>query len=136
MELLKAIKISAAGMRAQSVRIKTIAENIANAESLSPTPGQDPYRRKIVTFRNVLDRKLGVELVQVRDIERDQSAFKKRFDPSHPAADNDGYVRMPNVSPLVEMMDMREAQRSYRANLRIIEVAKKMLSSTIDLLRI
>lgn len=135
MELLKAIKISAAGMRAQSVRIKTIAENIANAESLSPTPGQDPYRRKIVTFRNVLDRKLGVELVQVRDIERDQSAFKKRFDPSHPAADNDGYVRMPNVSPLVEMMDMREAQRSYRANLRIIEVAKKMLSSTIDLLR-
>lgn len=135
MELLKAIKISAAGMRAQSVRIKTIAENIANAESLSPTPGQDPYRRKIVTFRNVLDRKLGVELVQVRDIERDQSAFKKRFDPSHPAADNDGYVRMPNVSPLVEMMDMREAQRSYRANLRIIEVAKSMLSRTIDLLR-
>lgn len=135
MELLKAIKISAAAMRAQSVRIKTIAENIANAESLSPSPGQDPYRRKIVTFRNVLDRKLGVELVQVRDIERDQSAFKKRFDPSHPAADNDGYVRMPNVSPLVEMMDMREAQRSYRANLRIIEVAKKMLSSTIDLLR-
>lgn len=136
MELLKAIKISAAGMRAQSVRIKTIAENIANAESLSPSPGQDPYRRKIVTFRNVLDRKLGVELVQVRDIERDQSAFKKRFDPSHPAADKDGYVKMPNVSPLVEMMDMREAQRSYRANLRIIEVAKKMLSSTIDLLRI
>jgi flagellar basal-body rod protein FlgC len=135
MELLKTIKISAAGMRAQGVRIKTIAENIANAESLSPTPGQDPYRRKVVTFKNELDRKLGVELVKVRDIEYDKSDFKKRFDPTHPAADKDGYVKMPNVSPLVEMMDMREAQRSYRANLRIIEVAKSMLSRTIDLLR-
>ena len=135
MELLKTIKISAAGMRAQGLRMKTIAENIANAESLSPTPGGDPYRRKIVTFRNVLDRKLGVELVTVRDIEFDKSDFKKRFDATHPAADKDGYVRMPNVSSLVEMMDMREAQRSYRANLRIIEVAKSMLSRTIDLLR-
>ncbi len=135
MELLKTIKISAAGMRAQGVRIKTIAENIANSESLSAEPGQDPYRRKIVTFRNVLDRKLGVELVQVRDIEHDKSDFKKRFEPNHPAADKAGYVKMPNVIPLVEMMDMREAQRSYRANLRIIEVAKSMLSRTIDLLR-
>ena len=135
MELLKTIKISAAGMRAQGVRMKTIAENIANAESLSPAPGQDPYRRKIVTFKNVLDRTLGVELVKVRDIERDRSEFKKRFDATHPAADKDGYVKMPNVNPLVEMMDMREAQRSYRANLSIIEVAKSMLSRTIDLLR-
>ncbi len=135
MELLKTIKISAAGMRAQGLRMKTIAENIANAESLSPTPGGDPYRRKIVTFRNVLDRKLGVELVTVRDIEFDKSDFKKRFDATHPSADKDGYVKMPNVNPLVEMMDMREAQRSYRANLRIIEVAKNMLSRTIDLLR-
>lgn len=135
MELLKTIKISAAGMRAQGLRMKTIAENIANAESLSAEPGQDPYRRKIVTFRNVLDRRLGVELVTVRDIEYDKSDFKKRFDPNHPAADKAGYVRMPNVVPLIEMMDMREAQRSYRANLRIIEVAKSMLSRTIDLLR-
>ncbi len=135
MELLKTIKISAAGMRAQGLRMKTIAENIANAESLSAEPGQDPYRRKIVTFRNVLDRRLGVELVTVRDIEHDKSDFKKRFEPNHPAADKAGYVKMPNVIPLVEMMDMREAQRSYRANLRIIEVAKSMLSRTIDLLR-
>ncbi len=135
MELMKAIKISAAGMRAQGVRMKTIAENIANAESLSPAPGQDPYRRKIVSFKNVLDRTLGVELVKVRDIEHDRSDFKKRFDAGHPAADKDGYVRMPNVSPLVEMMDMREAQRSYRANLSIIKVAKSMISRTIDLLR-
>ncbi len=135
MELLKTIKISAAGMRAQGLRMKTIAENIANAESLSAEPGKDPYRRKIVTFRNVLDRNLGVELVTVRDIEYDRSDFKKRFDPNHPAADKAGYVKMPNVIPLVEMMDMREAQRSYRANLRIIEVAKSMLSRTIDLLR-
>ncbi len=135
MELLKTIRISAAGMRAQGLRMKTIAENIANAESLSAEPGKDPYRRKIVTFRNVLDRRLGVELVTVRDIEHDKSDFKKRFDPNHPAADKAGYVKMPNVIPLVEMMDMREAQRSYRANLRIIEVAKSMLSRTIDLLR-
>ncbi len=135
MELLKSIKISAAGMRAQGLRMKTIAENIANAESLSAEPGKDPYRRKIVTFRNVLDRRLGVELVTVRDIEHDKSDFKKRFEPNHPAADKAGYVKMPNVIPLVEMMDMREAQRSYRANLRIIEVAKSMLSRTIDLLR-
>ena len=135
MELLKTIKISAAGMRAQGLRMKTIAENIANAESLSAEPGKDPYRRKIVTFRNVLDRRLGVELVTVRDIEHDKSDFKKRFEPNHPAADKAGYVKMPNVIPLVEMMDMREAQRSYRANLRIIEVAKSMLSRTIDLLR-
>ncbi len=135
MELMKAIKISAAGMRAQGVRMKTIAENLANAESLSPAPGQDPYRRKIVSFKNVLDRTLGVELVKVRDIEHDRSDFKKRFDAGHPAADKDGYVRMPNVSPLVEMMDMREAQRSYRANLSIIKVAKSMISRTIDLLR-
>ena len=135
MELLKTIKISAAGMRAQGLRMKTIAENIANAESLSAEPGKDPYRRKIVTFRNVLDRRLGVELVTVRDIEHDKSDFKKRFEPNHPAADKAGYVKMPNVIPLVEMMDMRQAQRSYRANLRIIEVAKSMLSRTIDLLR-
>lgn len=135
MDLIKAIKISAAGMHAQGVRMKTIAENLANSESLSQVPGQDPYRRKIVSFQNVLDRKLDTELVKIGSIDQDQSAFKKRFDPGHPAADNDGYVKLPNVNPLIEMMDMREAQRTYRANLSIIEVAKGMMSRTIDLLR-
>ena len=136
MDLIKTIKISAAGMHAQGVRIKTIAENLANSESLSSVPGEDPYRRKTVSFKNVLDRKLDTELVQIGSIDRDQSAFKKRFDPGHPAADKDGYVKLPNVNSLIEMMDMREAQRTYRANLSIIEVAKGMMSRTIDLLRL
>lgn len=135
MELAKSIKIAAAGMRAQGVRIKTIAENLANSESLSQVPGGDPYRRKVVSFNSVLDRNLNTELVTIRSIDHDQSDFRKRYDAGHPAADKDGYVRLPNVNPLIEMMDMREAQRSYRANLSIIKVAKGMISRTIDLLR-
>jgi len=136
MELAKTLKISAAAMRAQGVRMKTIAENLANSESLSQVPGGDPYRRKVVSFSSFLDRKLNTELVGVSSIDPDQSDFRKRFDAGHPAADKDGYVRLPNVNSLIEMMDMREAQRSYRANLSIIKVAKGMISRTIDLLRI
>ncbi len=135
MELAKSIKIAAAGMRAQGVRIKTIAENLANSDSLSQVPGGDPYRRKVVSFNSVLDRNLNTELVTIRSIDQDRSDFRKRYDAGHPAADKDGYVRLPNVNPLIEMMDMREAQRSYRANLSIIKVAKGMISRTIDLLR-
>jgi len=135
MELLKAIKISAAGMRVQGQRLKIISENIANADSLSPFEGGDPYRRKIITFQNVLDRKLGADLVKVKGIEFDKTEFEKKYNPGHPAADKNGYVKRPNVNPLIEMMDMREAQRSYEANLRIISVSKSMLSRTIDLLR-
>lgn len=135
MDLMKSIKIAAAGMRVQGVRLKVISENIANADSLSPVKGGDPYRRKVVTFENVLDRSLGTDLVRVRKIGVDPSDFRKKYDPGHPAADKDGYVRLPNVNPLVEMMDMREAQRSYEANLRIIDVSKKLVSRTIDLLR-
>ena len=135
MDLMKSIKISAAGMHVQGQRLKVIAENLANADSLSTEPGGDPYRRKVVTFQNMLDRKLGAELVKVKDIATDQSEFKKQFDKSHPAADEDGYVKLPNVNPLVELMDMREAQRSYEANLRIIDVSRSMLTRTIDLLR-
>jgi len=135
MDLMKSIKIAAAGMRVQGVRLKVISENIANADSLSPVPGGDPYRRKVVTFENALDRSLGTELVRVRNIDVDPSEFRKNYDPGHPAADQRGYVQLPNVNPLVEMMDMREAQRSYEANLRIIDVSKKLVARTIDLLR-
>ena len=135
MDLMKSIKISAAGMRVQGERLKVISENIANADSVSPVKGGDPYRRKIVTFQNVLDRDLGADLVRVRGVAYDRSDFKKVYKPGHPAADKDGYVRMPNVNPLIEMMDMREAQRSYEANLRILDVSKTMLTRTIDLLR-
>lgn len=135
MDLMKAIKIAAAGMRVQGTRLKVISENIANADSMSPVPGGEPYRRKVVTFENALDRTLGTELVKVRKIDVDGSEFRKNYDPGHPAADKSGYVRLPNVNALVEMMDMREAQRSYEANLRIIDVSKKLVARTVDLLR-
>lgn len=135
MDLMKSIKIAAAGMRVQGVRLKVISENIANADSMSPVPGGDPYRRKVVTFENVLDRTLGTELVKVRNIDVDSSEFRKNYNPGHPAADKAGYVSLPNVNALVEMMDMREAQRSYEANLRIIDVSKKLVARTVDLLR-
>ena len=135
MDLMKSIKIAAAGMRVQGVRLKVISENIANADSMSVVPGGDPYRRKMVMFQNVLDRSLGTELVKVSDIVVDASEFRKNYNPGHPAADKSGYVRLPNVNALVEMMDMREAQRSYQANLRIVDVSKKLMARTIDLLR-
>jgi len=135
MDLMKSIKIAAAGMRVQGVRLKVISENIANADSLSPVPGGDPYRRKVVTFENALDRTLGTELVKVHKIDVDSAEFRKSYNPGHPAADKSGYVRMPNVNALMEMMDMREAQRSYQANLRIVDVSKKLMARTVDLLR-
>ena len=135
MDLMKSIKIAAAGMRVQGVRLKVISENIANADSMSVVPGGDPYRRKVVMFQNVLDRSLGTELVKVSNIAVDASEFRKNYNPGHPAADKSGYVRLPNVNALVEMMDMREAQRSYQANLRIVDVSKKLMARTVDLLR-
>ncbi len=135
MDLMKSIKIAAAGMRVQGVRLKVISENIANVDSMSAVPGGDPYRRKVVTFQNVFDRSLGTELVKVRNIDVDASEFRKNYNPGHPAADKSGYVRLPNVNALVEMMDLREAQRSYQANLRIVDVSKKLMARTVDLLR-
>ena len=135
MDLTKTLHISAAGMKVQGVRLKVIAENIANADSLSPTPGGEPYRRKVVSFQNVLDRDLGLETVRVRNVDFDRSNFRKEYDAGHPAADADGYVSYPNVNALVEMMDLKEAERSYQANLEIIDVSRGMLTRTIDLLR-
>jgi flagellar basal-body rod protein FlgC len=135
MDLMKSIKISAAGMQVQGVRLKVIAENLANADSISPVAGGDPYRRKVVTFQNVLDRKLGADMVKVKNVGTDKSAFREKYDATNPAADANGYIKLPNVNPLVELMDMREAQRSYEANLRIVDVSKNMLTRTIDLLR-
>lgn len=135
MDLTKTLKVSAAGMEAQNARMRTIAENLANADSLGDAAGADPYRRKMVTFKNVLDKTTGVQLVRPDRVVRDQSEFQKRFDPNHPGADADGYVLAPNVNSLIEVMDMRQAQRSYEANLNVIEAAKTMLLRTIDLLR-
>jgi flagellar basal-body rod protein FlgC len=135
MDLAKVMMISAAGMSAQTMRLRTIAENLANAESLGETPGAQPYARKQVTFKNVLDKKLDAKLVKVDKITKDPAEFQKRFDPQHPAADKDGYVLTPNVNSLIELMDMRQAQRSYEANLSIIEVSKSMVARTLDILR-
>ncbi len=135
MDLIKSIKISAAGMQAQGTRLRVISENLANSDSLAERPGEQPYRRKLVTFKNVLDRQLQANRVKIDKFLTDRSQFPKKYEPSHPAADADGYVDLPNVKPLVEMMDMREAQRSYEANLSVIEVSKRMLLRTIDLLR-
>ncbi len=135
MELKKALLISASGMEAQSQRMRIIAENLANSDSLGTTPGADPFRRKTVSFKNVLDRTQATTMVKVSKIGTDNSEFDLRYDPGHPAANADGYVKTPNVKALIEMADMREAQRSYEANLNVIDAAKGMLSKTVDLLR-
>jgi len=135
MELFDSMFISASGMRVQGERLRVIAENLANVDSVGETPGADPYRRKTVTFRNQLDREMGVDMVRVAKVGTDQSDFRKKYEPGNPAADKDGYVSLPNVNALVEMTDMREAQRSYEANLKVIEASRNMLSRTIDVLR-
>lgn len=135
MPLEKSMIVSAAAMKAQGTRLRVIAENVANANSTADRPDGDPYRRKIVSFHNVLDRELGMRVVEVRRIRGDESDFKLQFDPQHPAANKDGYVKTPNVNSLIEMTDLREAHRSYEANLNMMEVSKSMLSRTLDLLR-
>lgn len=127
--------IATSGLKAQSQRLRVIAENLANADSLAKTAGGQPYRRKTVTFRNELDRATGAELVKVGRVSRDRSQLERKYDPHHVAADADGYVLLPNVNPLVETMDMREAQRTYDANLNVISTSKEMMARTLDLLR-
>ena len=135
MDLMKSIAIAASGLRAQAGRLQVISENIANAESTPSAPGGDPYRRKIPTFVSALDRALDAKLVGLGKIAPDQSAFRTRYEPSNPAADAQGYVKYPNVNPLVEMTDMRDAQRSYEANLNIISATRRMLQRTLDILK-
>jgi flagellar basal-body rod protein FlgC len=129
------MRLSAAGMKAQGTRLRVISENIANADSLPTEPGKQPYRRRVVTFKNELDRATGLPMVRVNRVRADPSEFQRRHDPGHPAADREGYVQAPNVNPLIEMADMREAQRSYEANLNTLKASKTMLQGTIGLLR-
>ncbi len=135
MDLYTSMAVSASGMKAQGTRLKTIAENLANANTTAETPGDLPYRRKVVMFQNELDRQTGVNLVRVAKVDVDKKDFERRYDPSHPSADADGYVLLPNVNSVVEAMDMREAQRSYEANLSAVDSARQMLMRTIDILR-
>ena len=135
MDLLKSIKLAAAGMKAQGERMRVISENLANKDSVGRTPEDNPYRRKIVTFKNSLDQEMNIKKVEVDKITEDKSEFGMKFDPSHPAADAAGYVKIPNVNSLVELMDMKETQRSYEANLKTIEASKRMVAQTLDILR-
>ncbi|QGZ34084.1 MULTISPECIES: flagellar basal body rod protein FlgC [Stappia] len=135
MDFVKSIFIAATGLKAQNGRMRIIAENIANADSTGRTPQEDPYRRKIPTFSAELDRNIKAEVVELGPVEFDRSDFKTRYEPGHPAADERGYVRTPNVNTLVEMVDMREAQRSYEANLNLISATRRMLQKTIEILR-
>ena len=104
--------VAASGMRVQAERLKVIAQNMANADSVSTTPGGEPYRRQVVSFQNYIDQETGAQMVRVDKVVKDDSPFEKKYAPNHPAADAQGYISLPNVNPLIEMMDMKEAQRA------------------------
>ena len=133
--LLSASRLAVAGLQAQSMRMRVISENLANAQSTGETPGADPYARKTVTFRAELDRAAGFASVRLSQIGTDKTPFRTEHDPANPAADEDGNVKLPNVNMLVEMADMREANRSYEANLQVIKQARAMVAGVIDLLK-
>ena len=128
-------RLASAGLEAQSMRLRVVSENIANAQSTGETQGSDPYARKTITFKSELERASGATSVRIKEIGTDETPFKVEYDPGNPAADQTGYVKLPNVNVLVEMADMREANRSYEANLQMIKQARSMISSMIDLLR-
>jgi flagellar basal-body rod protein FlgC len=135
MDFLKSIAIAASGLRTQAGRMRIIAENIANADSTAHSPGADPYRRKIPTFRSEMDRALEARVVNLGKVQTDPSQFASKYQPGHPAADAVGNVKYPNVNPLVEMTDMREAQRSYEANINVIGATRRMIQRTLDILK-
>jgi flagellar basal-body rod protein FlgC len=135
LDFLKTLTIAASGLRAQAGRMRIISENIANADSTPQRPGADPYRRKIPTFRSELDRTLDAQVVELGKVKNDSSAFRLKYEPGHPAADSNGNVKYPNVNSLVEMMDMRDAQRSYEANINVISATRRMIQRTIDILK-
>ena len=135
MDFLKAMAIAASGLRAQAGRMRIISENIANADSTPTGPRSDPYRRKVPSFRSEVDRALNVQLVELGKTRTDTSDFQVKYEPGHPAADKNGNVKFPNVNPILEMTDMREAQRSYEANINVITATRRMLQRTIDILK-
>lgn len=136
MDPLRSISATAAsGMRAQSERLRVVSENVANSTTTAQEPGGDPYQRKTISFESTTDQRTGAAIVNLSDISFDQSQFRMRFDPSHPAADENGYIKLPNVNPLIEMNNMREAARSYEANLSMMENAREMRRLLVDLLK-
>ena len=134
-DFLKTMTIASSGLRAQAGRMRIISENIANADSTPATPGANPYRRKVPTFNSELDRSLEARVVSMGKVDTDKSDFRLKYEPGHPSADANGNVKYPNVNPLVEMTDMREAQRSYEANINVISATRRMLQRTLDILK-
>jgi flagellar basal-body rod protein FlgC len=129
------LKIGASGLEAQSKRLRVVSENLANAQSTGRTPGANPYTRKTISFESEIDEAIGANLVKVAGIDRHRSPYRVEYSPGHPAADANGYVKFPNVDVLVEVADIREANRSFEANLQVIRQAREMIAMTIDLLR-
>ena len=136
MDFLKSISIAASGLRAQAGRMRVISENVANADSTAQGPGTDPYRRKIPTFRSEVDRALDARVIAMGRVRNDPSDFRLKHEPGHPSADANGNVRYPNVNPMIEMTDMREAQRSYEANVNVISATRRMIQRTLEILKI
>ena len=134
-DFARSMSIATSGLRAQAGRMRVLSENIANADSTAQGPGGDPYRRKVPTFSSALDRSLDAKVVTLGKIRPDQSSFRVKYEPSNPAADPTGNVKFPNVNPLIEMTDMRDAQRSYEANLNIISATRRMIQRTLDILK-
>jgi flagellar basal-body rod protein FlgC len=135
MDFIKSIAIAASGLRAQAGRMRVISENIANSDSTASTPGADPFRRKIPTFTSQIDRALDARVVGVGRVRTDPSEFTIKYQPGHPAADANGNVKFPNINPIVEMTDLREAQRSYEANINVIGATRRMIQRTLDILK-
>jgi flagellar basal-body rod protein FlgC len=134
-DFARSMGIATSGLRAQAGRMRVISENIANADSTASTAGGDPYRRKVPTFSSTLDRTLDAKVVSLGQIKPDQSDFRVKYEPSNPAADASGNVKYPNVNPLVEMTDLRDAQRSYEANLNVVTATRRMIQRTLDILK-
>ena len=134
-DFARSMKIATSGLRAQAGRMRVISENIANAESTAQTAGGEPYRRKVPTFSSALDRTLDAKVVALGRVRPDTSAFRVKYEPSNPAADQAGNVKYPNVNPLIEMTDMRDAQRSYEANLNVISATRRMLALTLNIMK-
>ena len=134
-DFARSMKIATSGLRAQAGRMRVISENIANADSTASTAGGDPYRRKVPTFASALDRTLDAQVVSLGRVKPDPTAFRVKHEPGNPAADASGNVKYPNVNPLIEMTDMRDAQRSYEANLNVISATRRMISLTLNILK-
>lgn len=133
--LSASMKVAASGLDAQSLRLRVVSENLANAQSTSDVAGGDPYQRKLVNFKTILADQVDMSMVDVHSVSNDTRAFSLEFDPGSPGANAEGYVKMPNVNSIVEMADMREANRSYQANLQVFKQARELISLTIDLMR-